>query len=441
MFIFVGSLLVACGSDEQPEVEQTAEEVEPAFTEEDIVTIEFWHGMGGELGEALDEVVDGYNESQDQVYIQPEYQGSYEELLTKFRSVGGTGDAPALVQVFEIGTKYMIESGYITPVQDWIDKEGYDITQLEENILSYYSVDDKLYSMPFNSSTPALFYNKDMFEEVGLDTENPPSTFAEIKEAAEKLTDDGRYGFSILGNGWFFEQLVATQGGHYVDMDNGRSDNATEALFNGEEGLKVFEWIHEMNQAGDFGYFGQNWDDLRAAFQAGQVAMYLDSSAGTKGVIDNADFEVGVTFIPHADEVERNGVIIGGASIWMANGIEEVEQAAAFDFLKYLQTPEVQAEWHIDTGYFAINPLAYEEEIVEKEHEMYPQLRVPIEQLQETISSTATQGALMGVFPEARQQVVSALEGMLQGTDPKTAIDQAVEGTNRAIDVYNRTVE
>ncbi|MBU9712682.1 ABC transporter substrate-binding protein [Bacillus tamaricis] len=403
------------------------------------ISVEFWHGMGGGLGEALDALVDQYNSSQDNVEIVSEYQGSYEELLTKFRSVGGTSDSPGLVQVFEVGTKYMIDSGYITPVQDWIDKDNYDVSQLEGNILSYYTVDGDLYSMPFNSSTPALLYNKDAFEEVGLDPENPPTTFSEIKEAAEKLTTDDRYGFSILGHGWFFEQLLSTQGADYVNNDNGRSDVATEAIFNGEEGLRAFQWINEMNEAGTFGYFGTNWDDIRAAFQAGQVAMYLDSSAGTRGTVDNATFEVGSGFVPYADEVERNGVIIGGGSIWMANGISEEEQAAAFDFMKYLQTPKVQAEWHLATGYFAINPAAYDESIVSEVHEEYPQLLVPIEQLQATLPGTATQGALISVFPESRQLVVTALENMLQGMDPKEALDQAVEGTNRAIEIANRT--
>ncbi|BAB04798.1 ABC transporter substrate-binding protein [Halalkalibacterium halodurans] len=448
MVIFCSFWLAACsGGSEQTGSEEESAEADNGSSEEagegvanaEKLQVEFWHGMSGGLGETLDELVATYNESQDEVEIVPEYQGSYEELLTKFRSVGGTSDSPGLVQVFEIGTKYMIESGFITPVQEWIDKDNYDVSQLEENILTYYSVDGDLYSMPFNSSTPALYYNKDAFEEVGLDPENPPRSFSEIKEAAEKLTTDDRYGFSILGYGWFFEQLLATQGADYVNNDNGRTDEATEAVFNGEEGLRVFEWIYDMNNDGTFGYFGTNWDDLRAAFQAEQVAMILDSTAGIKGTVEAAPFEVGVGFIPHADDVEPNGVIIGGGSIWMANGISEEEQAAAFDFLKYLQTPEVQAEWHINTGYFAINPAAYEEPIVEQEHENIPQLRVPIEQLQQTVPSTATQGALIPVFPESRQHVVTALENMLQGTDPKTALDQAAEGTNRAIEVYNRT--
>jgi sn-glycerol 3-phosphate transport system substrate-binding protein len=451
-FTFAFMLTVATGCQTNDEEEATANE--PATEQEenndsnmetneqdDVIEIEFWHAMGGGLGDTLEALISDYNASQSDYHITPEYQGSYEELLTQFRTVGGTDTAPGLIQMFEVGTKYMIESDYIIPVQEWIDRDNYDITQLEENILSYYMVDDQLYSMPFNSSTPALFYNKEMFEEVGLDPENPPSTFSEVAEAAELLTNDDTYGFSMLGHGWFFEQLISTQGADYVDEENGREGDANEALFGGEEGLRAFEWLANMNDSEVFNYYGRDWDDLRAAFQTENVAMYMDSSAGTKEMVDNASFEVGVAYMPHADEVERHGVVIGGASVWMGSGISDEQQEAAWDFMKWFNEPEVQAEWHVNTGYFSTNPDAYEEAIVHEEHEKYPQLTVPIAQLQDTIPSSATQGALITVFPESREQVVTSLEALYQGTSPEEALKQAVEGTNRAIDVAKRASE
>jgi len=428
---------------EEENIETNAEnnEVDTEEVEESVTEIEFWHAMGGNLGDTLDQLVSDYNESQDDYLVTPEYQGSYEELLTQFRTVGGTETAPGLVQMFEVGTKYMIESEYITPVQEFIERDGYDIEQLEENILSYYTVDGDLYSMPFNSSTPALYFNKDMFEEVGLDPENPPRTFSEIQEAAKLLTKDDTYGFSMLGHGWFFEQMISTQGADYVNGDNGRSEEATEVTFGGEEGMRVYEWLNDMNENETFNYYGRDWDDLRAAFQTENVAMYMDSSAGTKDAVNNANFDVGVSFIPHADEVDPQGVVIGGASVWMGNGISDEEQQAAWDFMKWFNQPEVQAEWHVNTGYFATNPAAYEEDIVSEEHAQFPQLTVPIEQLQETVPSSATQGALITVFPESREQVVTSLEGLYQGTTPEDALNQAVEGSNRAIEVSSRASE
>ncbi|MBY0123525.1 ABC transporter substrate-binding protein [Bacillus sp. S/N-304-OC-R1] len=404
------------------------------------VEINFWHAMSGAGQAALDSIVEDFNNSQDKYVVKAEFQGSYEESLTKLRSVGGTKDAPAITQVFEVGTKYMIDSGYIEPIQTFIDKDNYDINQLEKNILNYYTVDNKLYSMPFNSSTPVLLYNKDAFKEVGLDPENPPQTFNEIKDAAAKLTKkEERSGFSMLTYGWFFEQLVATQGGLYVNEDNGRSGDATKSVFNGEEGLRVFKFLDDMNKAGTFGNFGTNWDDIRAAFQTQKVAMYMDSSAGVANAVNNSPFEVGVAYIPYPDEVERQGVAIGGASLWMSKGIDEEKQNAAWEFMKYLQTPEVQAKWHVGTGYFAINPAAYDQDIVKTEWEKYPQFKVTVNQLQDTKPSFATQGALISVFPESRQQIVTALENLYQGADPQEVLNQAAEGTDRAIEIANKT--
>ena len=412
---------------------------EAAVNDEGKVEIEFWHAMSGSGQESLDSIVEGFNESQGDYTVKAEFQGSYEELLTKLRSIGGTKDAPAIMQVFEIGTKYMIDSGYIEPMQKFIDEDGYDLEQLEENILNYYRVDGELYSMPFNSSTPVMLYNKDAFKEAGLDPEKAPETFADVIDTAAKLKTDDMYGFSMLTYGWFFEELVATQGGLYVNEENGRSGDATEAVFNGAEGLNVFRFLNDMNKAGTFGNFGTNWDDIRAAFSSGKVAMYMDSSAGVANAINSSPFEVGVAYIPHADEVERQGVIIGGASLWMSKGIADEEQKAAWEFMKYLTTPEVQAQWHLDTGYFAINPDAYEEDIVKEKWDEYPQFQVTVDQLQDTKPSIATQGALISVFPESRQQIVTALENLYQGADPQKVLDEAAEGTNRAIEIANKT--
>ena len=438
------AVLTACtNSDNDTNTEET-ETPEPATsegtgTEDAKVSIEFWHAMSGTGQESLDSIVKGFNDSQDKYEVVAEFQGTYEESLTKLRGVGGTKDAPAITQVFEVGTKYMIDSGYIEPMQSFIDKDNYDLSQLEENILNYYKVDGELYSMPFNSSTPVMVYNKDAFTEAGLDPEKAPETFSEVIDAAAKLQKGEMYGFSMLTYGWFFEQLVATQGGLYVDEDNGRSGDATEALFNGPEGLNVFNFLDTMNKAGTFGNFGTNWDDIRAAFASGKVAMYMDSSAGVAGAITNAPFDVGVAYIPHADEVERNGVVIGGASLWMSKGIAEEEQQAAWEFMKYLTTPEVQAQWHLDTGYFAINPKAYDEENVKEKWAEFPQYKVTVDQLQDTVPGLATQGALISVFPESRQQIVTALEDLYQGKDPQEVLDKAAEGTNRAMEIANKT--
>lgn len=441
ILILAMAVLTACTNSDSKESSTPSTDGNKGGTTNDgeKVSIEFWHAMSGTGQESIDKLVKGFNESQDKYEVKAEYQGSYEESLTKLRGVGGTKDAPAITQVFEVGTKYMIDSGYIEPMQSFIDKDNYDLSQLEENILNYYKVDGELYSMPFNSSTPVMIYNKDAFKAAGLDPEKAPGTFSEVMAAAEKLTTGDMKGFSMLTYGWFFEQLVATQGGLYVNEDNGRSGDATEALFNGPEGLNVFNFLNDMNKAGTFGNFGTVWDDIRSAFATEKVAMYMDSSAGVAAAINNSPFEVGVAYIPYADEVKRNGVVIGGASLWMSKGIAEEDQEAAWEFMKYMATPEVQAQWHLDTGYFAINPAAYEEENVKEKWAEFPQFKVTVDQLQDTVPGLATQGALISVFPESRQQIVTALEELYQGKDPQEVLDKAAEGTNRAMEIANKT--
>ncbi|TYR79057.1 ABC transporter substrate-binding protein [Priestia megaterium] len=431
-------VLGACSNSNSSSGTQETKKTESGKTE-----VVFWHAMSGDLEKVLNDIVKDYNESQDKVEVKPMFQGTYEEALTKFNTVAGTKDAPAVMQTFEVGTKYMIDSEKIQPVQKFIDEENYDTSQWEQNISNYYQVDGKQYSMPFNSSTPVLVYNKDAFKEAGLDTEKAPKTYDELKEAAEKLTkkegnQTTQYGFTILNYGWFFEELLAAQGGLYVDQENGRKGDAEKALFNGEEGLNVFNLINDMYKDGTFYNVGQNWDDMHAAFQSKKVAMFLDSSAGVKTLIDNAPFEVGVAYLPVPKEEDRQGVIIGGASLWMSNGISDETQKSSWDFMKYLATPEVQAKWHVDTGYFAINPKAYEQDIVKKEWEKYLQLKVTVDQLRDTKPSPATQGALISVFPESRQKVVTGMESLYQGVKPKEALDRAAEETNQALEAANQ---
>lgn len=243
----------------------------------------------------------------------------------------------------------------------------------------------------------------------------------------------------MLNYGWFFEELLATQGALYVDNENGRKDAAKKAVFNGKEGQKVFGMLDELNKAGALGKYGASWDDIRAAFQSGQVAMYLDSSAGVRDLIDASKFNVGVSYIPYPEDSKQNGVVIGGASLWMTNMVSEETQQGAWDFMKYLTKPDVQAKWHTATGYFSINPDAYNEPLVKEQYEKYPQLKVTVDQLQATKQSPATQGALISVFPESRDAVVKALEAMYDGKNSKEALDEAAKATDRAISISART--
>ncbi|SEO25704.1 sn-glycerol 3-phosphate transport system substrate-binding protein [Amphibacillus marinus] len=438
-------LLVGCQTNDSPETseeaaaeESTPEEVESEPNEP--VEVVFWHAMGGALQEALDQIVDQYNASQDAVVVTADYQGTYDEALTKFNTIAGTDSAPTMMQVFEIGTKSMINSGGIEPIQTFVDAEGYDMSQLEENIINYYQLDDTFYSMPFNSSTPVMYYNKDAFDAAGLDADTPPATYQEVEAASKQITESNpeMKGFALQAYGWLYEQLLANQGALLMNNDNGRSDTPTEVGFTEEEGKSVFEWVERMINDDTFANYGTNGDNMIAGFFAEDVAMFIASSANVRNVVDSAPFEVGVGFLPYPEDKDREGVVIGGASLWMMNGKPEEEQLAAWDFMKYLQTPEIQGAWHASTGYFAINPAAYEQPIVLETYEQIPQLQVTVEQLQSTVSSFATQGALMDMIPEGRRITETALETVYNGGDVDTAYQSVVDQINAAIEQANR---
>ena len=244
-------------------------------------------------------------------------------------------------------------------------------------------------------------------------------------------------GFALQAYGWLYEQLLANQGALLLNNDNGRSDTPTEIGWTEEEGKSIFEWVKRMVDDGTFANYGTNEDNMVAGFIAGDVSMFLQSSASARDVIDNAPFEVGIAFLPHPEDKDREGVVIGGASLWMIDDKPEAEQNAAWEFMKYLQTPEVQAKWHVGTGYFAINPAAYDEQVVKDAYEEMPQLKVTVEQLQSTKSSLATQGGLMDMIPQGRKIMETALETVYNGGDVDSTYKTAVEQYNAAIEQAN----
>ncbi|MDL0421262.1 ABC transporter substrate-binding protein [Caldifermentibacillus hisashii] len=402
--------------------------------------VTFWHSMGGAGQETLNSIVEDFNNSQDKIQVNAEYQGTYDESLTKFNAVAGTDSAPTMIQTFEIGTMSMINSGNIIPIQEFVDKDGYDMSGLEENITNYYSLDGKFYSMPFNSSTPVMYYNKDAFKKAGLDPEKAPETFEEVEEASKAIvkSNPNMKGFALQAYGWLWEQLLANQGALLLNNDNGRTDTPTKIGWTEKEGKSIFEWVKRMVDDGTFANYGTNGDNMVAGFLAGDVAMFLQSSASARDVIDNAPFEVGIAFLPYPEDQERQGVVIGGASLWMIDGKPKEESKAAWEFMKYLQTPEVQAKWHVGTGYFAVNPAAYEEDVVKEAWAEKPQLQVTVQQLQSTKSSYATQGALMDMLPQGRKIMETALETVYNGGEVDQAYKTAVQQFNDAIEQANK---
>lgn len=414
----------------------------------DATKIAFWHSMGGDIGgKAIPQMANDFNASQQQCYVEPIYQGSYDDSLNKLKAGLQSKDTPAVVQLFDIGSRLMVDLKVVTPVQDFIDAESYDVSDLEPNVLSYYTIEGKQYSMPFNTSTPLLYYNKDMFREAGLDPEKPPRTFAEFEEYATKLTKkDGNtttvYGGTFAIYGWFFEQFMAVSNALYVDNNNGRDGVPTKAVFNSPEGVEILTWWKRMVDAGVMANLGRKTVDARNAFLAGQTAMIIESTATLRGLTDASEgkFEIGTGFLPRPNEeaFKDSGTIIGGASLWIINNRSEAEQACAWEFIKYQAAPPQQAYWHTMSGYFPIRKAAYEEQLDKDWVAKYPQFTTAVDQLHGTPIVPASRGALIGVFPQARATIETAIEEVLAGAaTPQEALDKAAAEVTAAIEEYN----
>lgn len=426
---------VSAASDEtEGEAKQAAADVDTKGT-----TITFWHSMGGVNGEAIDYLVNKFNEeNEDGITVEAVYQGSYDDAINKLKSAQIGNMGADLVQIYDIGTRFMIDSGWIIPMQELIDANSYDVSQIEPNIAAYYTVDDKLYSMPFNSSTPILYYNKTLFDKAGI-TEIP-TTFDEIAAVGDQLLEAGAgevLATSIYG--WYFEQYLCKQGLAYADNGNGREAAATKVVFDENGGaLNILTKWNELYTEGYAPNLGRAANSTDTAdFTAGKAAMVLGSTASLKQILQEAgdSFEVGTAYFPSVVDSE-GGVSIGGASLWALNNNDDEKEAATWKFIEFMISPESQAYWNSQTGYFPITVAAHDEEVFKQNIAEYPQFQTAIDQLHDSAPEYA--GALLSVFPEARDIVESEIENMINGNQTsEEAVAKMAERINTSIEDYN----
>ena len=405
----------------------------------DGTTVTFWHSMGGVNGQAIDTLVEKFNkENEYGITVDAQYQGEYDDSLNKLKSAQ-IGDMGAdLVQVYEIGTRFMIESGWIVPMQEMVDADSYDVSQIEPNLAAYYTIDNKLYSMPFNSSTPIMYYNKDMFEKAGI-TEVPDSLEG-IDKVGEQLLNSGAGEVMSLGiYGWFFEQFIGKQGLEYANNGNGRDDTATAVAFDSNGAAKnILEQWQKLNQDGFAPVVGKGGDAGLADFSSGKSAITLGSTASLKQILQdvNGKFEVGTAYFPKVKESDEGGVSIGGASLWALDNKDPKKLRATWEFVKFLISSESQAYWNAQTGYFPVTTAAQDEQVFKDNIAQYPQFETAIDQLHD--SSPKYCGALLSVFPEARATVESEIESVLnKKEDVDTAVKNMTDTINKSIEDYN----
>lgn len=403
----------------------------------------FWHSMAGRNGEAIDALVANFNASQSDYVIETQYQSNYDDAITKLRSTP-KGSGPDIMQLYDIGIRWMIDSGYALRVQDFIDRDSYDVSDIEPNIAAYYTLDGALYGLPFNSSTPCIVYNKEALEKAGVDPTTDLGDFESIKAAAQKVVDSGacEIGVAIPNYGWLFEQWVSIQDQDLVDNGNGRADRATKVMFdsNGAGEKIVASWQDLVSQP--YAQHLGDTDATKLVFGQGGVAIIMESCAVYTNMQSAADgqFNVGLAPLPKVEAGNTGGPSVGGGALWIMDNEDDARANGAWEFIKFAATPEEQAKWSMGTGYLPISRAATEvdtyKEYITNEN---PDFMIIIEALRGSRPDRA--GAVMGVFTRARQIVQDEMEIAINNPDtaPKDVVDKMAAQINEEIEIYNKT--
>lgn len=380
----------------------------------------------------------------------------YEALLQSVTLEAQQGNPPAIAQYFEVATQeardvvtedgepLFVSVGEVVGDRTEILGEPVVLGDIVDAVASYYTVDGEFTSMPWNSSSTLLYANSAMLEAAGLDA--PPETWADVQAACEAVMGmDGAPSACVTwpNHGWFFEQSIAQQGGLLANNDNGRAARADEVLVDSPEMLAFVDYWKALADAGYYNYTGvqRDWEGTYNAFIAGEVAFILTSSGdGTALVRDGqeAGFEVLAAPMPYNGDVEYAGNLIGGATLWLVNGLEETAQDGALAFMQFLNNPENAADWHVETNYIPITNAAVALLEEEGHFEKFPYARVAIDQLARADGSPAAAGALLGGFVQIRDIVTQAMEDVLvNGEDPADRFAAAGEEAQAVLDDYN----
>jgi sn-glycerol 3-phosphate transport system substrate-binding protein len=328
--------------------------------------IQWWHSMGGALGEWVNDHAKDFNASQTQYKVVPTFKGSYDESMTAAIAAFRAGNAPHILQVFEVGTATMMASKQaIVPVGQVMKNAGvpFDPKSYVPAVAGYYTAPNgEMLSFPFNSSTTVFHYNKDAFTAAGIDTEKPPSTWPEVALAAAKLKASGhKCPFTSSWMSWTqLESFSAWHNTEFATLGNGMRGLNARLNFNTPLHVRHIENLGNMAKSNLMVYKGRgNLAD--ATFVSGECAMMTGSSALYGNIKRNAKFASGIAPLPYYPDVAGapQNTVIGGASLWVMSGKKADEYKGVAQFFAHLSKPEVDARSHQRTGYLPLTPVSF----------------------------------------------------------------------------------
>ncbi|WP_339722815.1 sn-glycerol-3-phosphate ABC transporter substrate-binding protein UgpB [Marinomonas primoryensis] len=406
--------------------------------------VEWWHAMGGANGEKVNEIAKNFNDSQDAYEVKPVYKGNYTETMTSAIAAFRAKQQPAIVQVFEVGTASMMAAkGAIYPVHQLMRESGqpFDESTYLSAVTGYYtSSEGKMLSMPFNSSTPVLYYNKDLFKKAGIS--QAPKTWQDVESVSKKLQASGvTCGFTTAWQSWVqLENFSSRHNVPFATLDNGFGGLKTELAFNGPLQVAHVKKMGEWQKSGVFSYSGRT-NDGAAKFYSQECAMFTESSAGYAGIKRNAKFDFGVAELPYWEgKVKQpSNTIIGGASLWVLQGHTKEEYKGVASFLSYLSRASVQADWHQFSGYLPITHAAYDLTKGQGFYAANPGTETGVIQMTTGTPTANTKGLRLGNFVQIRGVIDEALETVWSGdVDAQTALDTAVERGNSLLRKFEK---
>lgn len=355
-----------------------------ALAEEPLqLTMYFPVNVGGDAAKLIDQMTADFNAENPDVQVQAVYTGNYDDTVTAIQTAIQGGNAPDLFVSLATQRFTMADTKMAMPLDDLIaaDAEGQAFVDdfIDGFMLDSY-VDGSIYSIPFQRSTMVMFYNKDAFEEVGLDPEAPPTTWDEMVEYAQKLTNENRYGVGIALNSgsaqWAFTGFSLQNCTNGVGL---MSADGKEVYFNTPENIEALQlWLDLQNKYMCMAPGIVQWTDLPTQFLAGEVAMIYHTTGNLTNIKNNATFDFGVCFLPAG---RQYGAPTGGGNFYITNGISEERQKAAWEFIKFCCSTERAAQWSIDTGYVATRESCYETQLLKDYYADFPQALVAYEQL------------------------------------------------------------
>jgi sn-glycerol 3-phosphate transport system substrate-binding protein len=403
--------------------------------------IQWWHAMGGNLGETVNEIAAGFNKTQTEYKVVPVYKGSYTETLTAAIAAFRAKQGPHIVQVFEVGTANMMAAkGAIYPIYQLMAdaKEPFDPKAFIGPVYGYYSTTDgKLLSMPFNSSTPVLFWNKELLAKAGYDPEKPPTTWPELGEMAKKAVAAGaKCGFTPQWQTWtMIENYGAWHNLPYATKDNGFGGTDIELKFNDAPRVKLIQMLADWSKDKTFVYGGRE-GKANALFTAGECVFTIGSSSNASTNEKAMGDKFGMGMMPYSPDVapKPQNSIIGGATLWVLQGRPKDEYKGVAKFLTYLASAPVQAKWHQETGYVPVTLAAAD--ITEKAgfYKKFPGRDIAVKELTLNPPTENSKGLRIGNLVLIRDVVDEELESVWSGKkNAKAALDDAVKRGNELL--------